>query len=242
MRPFFSYYGSRWSMARNYTPPTSTTVVEPFAGSAGYSTYWAPEVAHLVEINPGVAAVWRYLIGADADAIMTLPDRVESMVDLPVDVGARNLILLWVNKGRAEIPTSISPWYFRYRDDGDCKVWGPAVKSRLAGQVGRINRWTITEGGYRLAPIDHGCHVHVDPPFSVGAGRRYDHSEVDYAELARWCETVTAGHVQVCESSQATWLPFRPLCQSETTRGKRDGSKFDEGVWDRPGGLLLDAS
>src|SRR5262245_39743395 len=61
IRPFFGYYGGKWRDAvRNYPPPYHGTIVEPFAGSAGYALrYWDKKVV-LYERDPVVAAVWRY--------------------------------------------------------------------------------------------------------------------------------------------------------------------------------------
>jgi hypothetical protein len=39
LRPFFSYYGAKWGLGRHYSAPAHWTVVEPFAGSAGYSLF-----------------------------------------------------------------------------------------------------------------------------------------------------------------------------------------------------------
>lgn len=222
-------------MARHYTEPQGDHVVEPFAGSAGYSTYWDLEVAHLVEINPGIVAVWDYLIHAHPEDIERLPDRVETMADLPPEMGPRNLMLLWLNKGRAEVPAMISPWYFQHRDAGNCRVWGPPVKHRLQEQVERIKGWTISQGDYRSAMVGPRSHVHLDPPFSGQQGRRYAFDAIDYQHLAEWCLSLDAGFIQVCESASATWLPFRYLRDSETTRGKRSGRRFAEGIWERQG-------
>ena len=37
MKPFFRYYGGKWRDCAKYPPPQFDTIVEPFAGSAGYS-------------------------------------------------------------------------------------------------------------------------------------------------------------------------------------------------------------
>ena len=39
MRPLFPFYGSKWRDAKRYGAPVFGHVVEPFAGSAGYSCY-----------------------------------------------------------------------------------------------------------------------------------------------------------------------------------------------------------
>jgi hypothetical protein len=73
MRPFFSYYGGKWRMAHVYGPPQFPIVVEPFAGSAGYSTRWNVKCAHLYDMNARIAAIWEYLISATKEDIAALP-------------------------------------------------------------------------------------------------------------------------------------------------------------------------
>ena len=41
LRPFFCYYGGKWRAAPKYPPPEHDTIVEPFAGAAGYATRYA---------------------------------------------------------------------------------------------------------------------------------------------------------------------------------------------------------
>jgi hypothetical protein len=221
-------------MARRYTKPKSKIVVEPFAGSAGFSTYWSPEVCHLVEINPRVVEIWKYLIHAHPTDIMSLPSSIDSLSDLVgLPSGAKFLILMWANKGCADIPKSLSPWYFNYRNSGDCSVWGKPVKDRISSQLTRIKGWTITLGNWSIAPTGKNIHMHVDPPFSCSAGRKYTFSEIDYTSLGEWCKTVDVDHIQVCESASADWLPFRAIGKSETTRGKRSRTKFNEACYER---------
>ena len=37
LHPFFSYFGSKYRMAKHYPEPLYDIIVEPFAGAAGYS-------------------------------------------------------------------------------------------------------------------------------------------------------------------------------------------------------------
>jgi hypothetical protein len=37
VRPFFSFFGSKWRVAPHYPAPERDLIIEPFAGSAGYS-------------------------------------------------------------------------------------------------------------------------------------------------------------------------------------------------------------
>ena len=110
-------------------------------------------------------------------------------------------------------------------------MWGGAVKDRLCRQVGQIRQWEARVSDYSAhLPDRSDIHYHVDPPFCGAAGRRYPHSDIDYSELSEWVRT-RSGTVQVCESAHADWLPFQPLTLSQTTRGKREGGGFSEGIW-----------
>lgn len=234
MRPFFSYYGAKWTMAKHYGPPRGAPVIEPFAGSACYSTRWAVEEAILVDLSPDVATLWTYLIAASSSDILALPDALESNEELAaLPDGPRHLLGFWVSKGRAEVSRTLSPWYFQYRGANDCRVWGAAAKQRIAAQVDRIKGWQIICGDYRSAPEIAGAHYHVDPPYDNRAGQRYPHADLDYATLAKWCRA-RPGPVDVCENVGAEWLPFKQVHTINTTRGKRSGAVSAEAVW-RPG-------
>lgn len=77
------YYGSKASLADKYLPPVHDVIVEPFAGSAGYASMYADHKVILIDRNPVVAGIWRYLIAATPDQIMALPDvtdRVDTIV------------------------------------------------------------------------------------------------------------------------------------------------------------------
>jgi site-specific DNA-adenine methylase len=73
LRPFFSYYGSKWSLGRHYPAPSHGTIVEPFAGSAGYALFHSDRRVLLVDSDPVVAGLWQYLIRASAAEIRSLP-------------------------------------------------------------------------------------------------------------------------------------------------------------------------
>ena len=61
LRPFFCYYGGKWRAAPKYPAPEHDTIVEPFAGAAGYATRYPDRKVVLVERDPVIAGLWRYL-------------------------------------------------------------------------------------------------------------------------------------------------------------------------------------
>lgn len=75
LRPFFGYYGGKYRNARKHYPrPAYGTIVEPFAGSAGYSVRYPDRRVILCEKDPKVAAVWRYLLAVSPTEILAIPD------------------------------------------------------------------------------------------------------------------------------------------------------------------------
>lgn len=226
MRPFFPYFGSKYRLAAKYPEP-SGAVIEPFAGSACYSTYWGVEVAHLNDLDPAVASVWRYLIQATPDEIYALPDVAEegdSPRNYALHPGASNLIGFWLTKG-------VQPATKRgaYAASGKWRhlFWRPQIKERIASQVDRIRMWTISQQDYRLsAPLaSESTTTFIDPPY-VKAGHHYKVGFSDYRGLADWAIALP-GRVIVCEGENADWLPFESLGQIKSFATGR----AEEKVW-----------
>jgi site-specific DNA-adenine methylase len=113
LRPFFSYYGSKWrDSPRLYPKPLYKTIIEPFAGSAGYSLRYPEHDVLLVDADPVIAGVWKYLIAADESEILGLPDVKEGqrVSDLDIPEQAKWLIGFWLNHGSAAPAQQPSAW------------------------------------------------------------------------------------------------------------------------------------
>lgn len=232
MKPFFSYYGAKFTASGKMQSPRFDTVIEPFAGSAAYSVRWEARDVILIDKSEDICILWDFLIHASEREIADLPDSLENneeLIHLPD--GPRQLLGFWVSKGRAEKSRTLSPWYFQYRNAKACRVWGPAVKERIARQLQGIRNWKIVMGCYKDAP-DINAHWHIDPPYNNSAGSRYPHSEIDYIELSEWTMS-RKGFVQVCENEGADWLPFKTLCEVVTSRGRRTGAVSKEAIFER---------
>jgi site-specific DNA-adenine methylase len=67
------YYGAKHSIARKYPPPEYPTIIEPFAGSAAYSSLYSDREIILIDKDPIIAGIWKWLIGASEDEILELP-------------------------------------------------------------------------------------------------------------------------------------------------------------------------
>jgi hypothetical protein len=94
-----------------YASPAHRTIVEPFAGSAGYAVRHHERDVILVERDPLIASTWRYLLSVTPAEILSLPDlRADQTVDdLPIAPEARLLVGWWCNGGSAQRPAMREP-------------------------------------------------------------------------------------------------------------------------------------
>ncbi len=208
LRPFFPFYGSKWQLARRYPPPEYGTIVEPFAGAAGYAIQYPGLHVHLLEADPVIAGTWQYLIAARESEIRALP--LEMRDGLPQE--AKWLIGWWLNKGGATPAKMPGKWMRENRDHN--LYWGERARDRIASGLRFIRHWKITCAHYSFAPRIEATWF-IDPPYQVmGRHYRFGSDLLDYAELADWCRG-QRGQVMVCEGAGADWLPFTPLTERE---------------------------
>lgn len=216
-RPFFSFYGSKWRAAPYYPPPAHDEIVEPFAGSAGYSLRYPDRKVSLYEIDPVVAGVWQYLIRVSKAEILRLPIQVESTECLKIPQEAKWLIGFWLNKASTAPCKTPSAWM----RSGRCptQYWGESIRQRIADQVDTISHWQVHHGNYTSA-ISRQATWFIDPPYNCKAGCHYRYHAIDYGSLATWCRH-RHGQVLVCEAEGATWLPFQTFRTVKATAGSR---------------------
>jgi hypothetical protein len=230
LRPFWRYYGAKWRIAPRYPKPRHKTIIEPFAGAAGYSLRWPDHDVILVEKYHVIAEIWRWLIAATPDEVMAVPC-VDAVADLPAWVpdGARWLVGFNLAVARQQPAERVSGNIIARRLSPGRVVegWTPQRREMTAKQVLQIKHWRIIEGDYSAAPDIEATHF-VDAPYRGEAGRRYTCSSnhLDYPALARWCRA-RRGQTMVCEAAGADWLPFAPFC---SVRGM-SGAPSAEAVW-----------
>lgn len=227
-RPFFKYAGSKWILSKHYPAPRYDGVVEPFAGSACYATRYYERSVTLNELDPEIAALWRYLVVVDGQEIAKLPtDKLkpgQDIRELQISSGAKLLIRQWQRVGMSNCWT-ISKW---------CNMpglWGNAARDHVAASVEKIRHWRIIEGGYVSLPNKHATWF-VDPPY-IGLPL-YGSKNIDYERLALWCRS-RRGQVIVCEQDSARWLPFMKFRKIVTGRRGQTCSRGDsaEGIWEK---------
>jgi site-specific DNA-adenine methylase len=222
LRPFFGYFGGKWRDAlRNYPAPQHGTIVEPFAGSAGYSLRYPAKRVILCEIDSTLAGIWDYLISVSAEEVRAIPDvPLDGTVDdLDLPPEAKALVGMWLNRGVARPRRSPSKWMRDRIRPGS--FWGERVRQTIASQLEHIRHWEIHNCDYQKVPVADEATWFIDPPY-VGAGHHYRHgaSALDFSDLATWCRA-RPGQVIVCENEGADWLPFRHLGSFKTTRSGR---------------------
>lgn len=221
LKPFFSYYGSKARLAPRYPGPQHRLIIEPFAGSAQYATLYHDREVLLIDADPVIVAIWRYLIGASPKELLALPDPPPgaNLSELPVCQEARWLIGLWCGRANAYPARFARSWYEQHRNDSHARSWGAAARRRLAHQVEHIRHWRIEQLDWSDVP-DTEATWFIDPPYqSTGHKYRCSNAQIDYEALGPWCRN-RPGQVIVCEAGGASWLPFRHLTTARTTSGR----------------------
>lgn len=228
-----SYFGSKWRAAKKHYPaPEHNTIIEPFAGGAGYALNYHEKDVILCEIDPIVFGVWDYLIKSRPEEILELPllEPTQSVDDLNIHQEARWLIGFWVNSAVPYPRKTPSKWMrdMMASDRPYSGYWGRRQRERIAWQSGQIKHWQAKNCSY--ADLQHAGEAtwYVDPPYQeMGKHYRFGSSQMDYESLAEWCKS-REGQVIVCENEGATWLPFGPLASLATAR---HGRRSEEVIW-----------
>jgi hypothetical protein len=131
LKLFFTFFGGKWRIAKYYPVPVHDTIVEPFAGSAGYSLHYPEKDVRLFDADSIICGVWDYLIRVSEGEIMALPPVVKDVRELDVPQEAKWLIGFWLNKGTIS-PCNIPGKWMRDHLRVEQRVnsyWGEGVKS-----------------------------------------------------------------------------------------------------------------
>jgi hypothetical protein len=219
----FAYFGAKHRLARSYPAPQYNTIVEPFAGAAGYSCYWMGEYEWLrtilVEKDEAIAELWRQLLGMSSEEIMGLPDIVRGE--------GHTSLLSSVTKGKQRSPYAMLSGRSPKVTEWEELRWETHKRAvaRRRSYMGP-DRVRIEIGDYTDAP-DIEATWFIDPPYEYqGHGYRMGSSGIDYEQLGEWCRS-RRGQVIVTEQEPARWLPFRPHVMNQTITN----AKKKELVW-----------
>lgn len=223
LRPFFSYYGSKWRLAPRYPAPAYEEIIEPFAGSAGYSLLYPERQVLLIDANPQITEVWRYLINVRESEMRRLPDIPDSgtVDDLSLPQEIRWLIGWCINKSQSSPAKRPSTWARDPEHQRVINFWSQPYRERIAAQLRCVRHWRVLCTSYDKAP-DHPATWFVDPPYAGHPGnyyREHGSKHLDYTTLGAWCKD-RRGQVMVCEAQGADWLPFEPFADTRGTVGR----------------------
>jgi len=233
LKPFWTFFGGKWRIAPRYPEPKYNTIIEPFAGAAGYSLRYSDQKIILIECDPVIAGIWRWLIKTTPRQVRALPRLPKSgaLADAKWPCAeARYLAGFWITRGATHPNLTASAWM---RDP--CYVrwsWGEHAIERIAQQVERIKHWRVIEDDYSAA-ANREATWFIDPPYQVAGTRyRFGSRDLDFRTLAKWCRS-RRGQTIVCEQEGADWLPFRDFYAAKANESVNGGKISHEVVWTR---------
>lgn len=233
----FAYFGAKHGLARYYPPPGLSTIIEPFAGAAGYSVYWARpgQRVKLYDKDPAVVALWETLLGSSCRDV--LQDCEEQLAS-----GQATHPFLTMIRGSGH--GRVSGQEVAKVNDWMKVMWGQE-KRRILGAlpVMQSGKWSIEGRSYETLDNDRAVWF-IDPPYKpygTSAGNEYGQgaSTIDYEHLSAWCQE-RRGQVIVCEQQPADWLNFRPFRKQAPLSTSRTGfQERVEVIWSRTPGNVM---
>lgn len=230
--PLFKWFGSKWQSAKRYPPPKHDTIIEPFAGGAGYSLNHCDKNIVIWEEDPNVADLWQWLINeARKESIMDIPISLPVGTDiqgLRLSRGQRLLLKHWQRTNNVGECWTISPWGHLPGQ------WTANTRARVAEQVSAVKHWKF-EDPYLY--IDSPSTWFIDPPYLFNYRYRSGLPSFDYSALSSLEQTISGkSQVIVCEAkckktgAVPNYLPFVESHSSVTSRRKATQSHHSSEV------------
>ena len=226
LHPFFSYFGSKYRLAKYYPEPKYDNIIEPFAGAAGYSLLYHNKNITLYDSYEPIIQLWNYLIKVKEEEIISLPllqnnkefSKENPLIHSNICEEAKILIGFWLTESQ----TYSSTYPLSKSRGGN---WTERKKNMLASQLKYIRHWKAEIKDYQNIDLnDKNITWFVDPPY-VNAGKRYKKNEIDYELLAMWCKN-KSGQVIVCEQQGAKWLEFKKIRKNHNGSNKQYSELF----------------
>lgn len=208
LRPFFYYLGGKWRLTPKYPVSMEETIIEPFAGSAGYSVRNYQKNIILNDLNPSITGLWKYLISVKSSEILKIPENikhVDDLVDFPQET--KWLVGFWLQPACSGGDPALKPSSWMKTKNKQL-LWGSKVKERIAFQVEHIRHWKVSCKDYSDL-LNPKATWFIDPPYQW----KYlygKYSYIDYEHLGKYVLNRN-GQSIVCEEKGADWLPFTDL-------------------------------
>lgn len=145
--PLFKWFGSKWQAAKYYPEP-GDYIIEPFAGSAGYSLRYPRRFVTIAESDPHIYQLWKWLIEeATESKIKEIPVGLPVGTDirsLGLSQGQQLLLKSWQRTNNVGNCWTISPW-------GDKPgQWTLNTRARVSAEFGEVKHWKIGKNGLSL--------------------------------------------------------------------------------------------
>ena len=220
--PLFKWFGSKWQSAKRYPPPQHDTIVEPFAGGAGYSLNYCDRQVKLAEADPNLLHLWSWLIHeARQQDVLDIP------IDLPVGadisalglcLGQQMLLKHWQRTNNVGDCWTVSPW------GNKPGQWTASTRSRVAEEIQAIRHWSI---GFGWPMLWGAATWFIDPPYQYNYRYRRDLPTFAHEDLAVGVRALpVSAQIIVCEAACKKtgripdYLPFVASHRSVTSRRK----------------------
>lgn len=223
--PLFKVFGSKWLSSKTLPAPIHETIVEPFAGGAGYSLRHCRLNVVICENDPHLFRLWSWLTTKATHAdIMDIPTGVPEGTDirtLGLSEGQATLLKTWQRTNNVGDCWTISPW------GNKPGQWTANTRSRVADEFGSVKHWLVYPDGMAVLESPEPATWFCDPIYQYNYN--YRQSKPDYVELAALIRGAN-GQKIVCEAvcpktgRVPDWLPFEPWGSRVTSRRKVDNN------------------
>lgn len=233
--PLFKWFGSKWLSSRLLPEPTYDRIVEPFAGSAGYSLRHCEHSVELYEKDEYAHDLWYWLINqATETRIREIPINLKEgtdIRDLGMHYGQELLLKNWQRTNNVGDCWTISPW------GNKPGQWTENTRARIAEEFQAIRHWKVMghDGIEAFGDTEYVTWM-IDPPYEYNYQYKA-RGPLDYTELAMRILRVN-GQKIVCEAAcqktgvSPNWLPFQIFGHRITSRRKEGMNVYSkELIW-----------
>jgi len=229
LRPFFSYYGSKWRAAPKYPAPVEDTIIEPFAGSAAYALLYYDRKVILNDLNPTIAALWRYLVNPKTtrDTILKIPlAQMGPKEKEKLAKKTRKLGEIQCPEERAALRVEIADFRFKFAEDELNKVECPEERTLIGFWWGKA----LVEP----AKIPTGWLIENEPLYNVqywGESRRQRVAD-QIDKIKHW--KILGKSYENLGNPKATWFidpPYKNKAGEAYTCGPDDIDYKHLGEW-----------
>ena len=242
--PLFKWFGSKWLSSRKYPAPLHDTLIEPFAGSAGYSLrHGDGRNVVLYESDAHLLRLWRWLIEeATEEDVRQIPIQVPEGTDirtLGLTDGQQLLLKTWQRTNNVGDCWTISPW------GNKPGQWTANTRARVAAEFEAVRGWKIFPEGLKSFTRPPTATWFVDPPYEFNYQYR-SKSPVDYSKLGQIVAALPGQQI-VCEAvcpktgRVPAWLPFVRFEDRITSRRKSTNNHHSkELLWTSANAILAE--